>query len=118
MTFHKKISNAKIPKQNITSDETPALRDLRQNKEVIILPADKGNLTVVLSSGEYEKIALDLLNAPLFRKFKRDPSANTEKRVNDVVKKVAGKVEKNQAQTIAALKVPNKGTRPPSSMVQ
>ena len=33
--------------------------------------------------------------------------------MNDVVKKVAGKVEEDQAQTIAALKVPNKGTRPP-----
>ena len=86
---------------------------MRQNKEIIILPADKGNLTVVLSFEEYKEKALDLLNAPPFLKLKRDPTANTEKRVNDVVKKVAGKVEKDQAQTIAALKVPSKGTRPP-----
>ena len=56
------------------------------NKEIVILPADKGNATVIPDTADYERKALDLLSHPPFRKVKRDPTRRNETRVNDRLK--------------------------------
>ena len=40
------------PKRNITREHKKALRDLREMKDEIILPADKGNATVVMTKAD------------------------------------------------------------------
>ena len=40
------LRHATPPKQNITQEEIKSLRALRENTDIIILPADKGNAAV------------------------------------------------------------------------
>ena len=106
------IRNAAPPKPNVTPGERLAMRALSQNKDIIIVPADKGNATVVLSTDDYEQKASDLLKRAPFQKLGKDPTARTERRVNDTLKRLAEK-EEDSASTILSLRVPNKGSRPP-----
>ena len=106
------IRNAAPPKPNVTPGERLAMRALSQNKDIIIVPADKGNATVVLSTDDYEQKASDLLKRAPFQKLGKDPTARTERRVNDTLKRLAEK-EEDSASTILTLRVPNKGSRPP-----
>jgi len=44
------IRQAKPPKRNIRKDEAVALNNLRNNVEIKILKADKGNATVIMNT--------------------------------------------------------------------
>ena len=45
--------NAKPPKYNLTKTERDALKTLKSNKDIMILPAGKGKAVVVMDSCEY-----------------------------------------------------------------
>lgn len=45
----------------LSADERGAIKRLRENGEIVILPADKGNATVVLDTAVYKRKMLDLL---------------------------------------------------------
>ncbi|XP_011864941.1 PREDICTED: uncharacterized protein LOC105560403, partial [Vollenhovia emeryi] len=47
------LRKAKLPIQNFNREERLALRSLRQNDDILILPADKGNATVVMDKRDY-----------------------------------------------------------------
>ena len=47
--------SAKSPKQNITKKERQALVELRKEKDIMILPANKGKETVIKDTDEYEQ---------------------------------------------------------------
>ncbi|XP_053405172.1 uncharacterized protein LOC128558909 [Mercenaria mercenaria] len=51
----KVLRQSKTPKSNISSGERKALYTLCKEKDIVILPADKGRTTVVLNRSEYEK---------------------------------------------------------------
>ncbi len=71
------------PPSNITPDESRALRSLRRDYSIVILPADKGRSTVVMDKSDYEKKAMDLLSETnTYRKLPRDPAASLERRMN------------------------------------
>jgi hypothetical protein len=51
------LQKSKIPTHNIGKKELKAVKSLKLNKDFSILPADKGNCTVVLDESKYiEKI--------------------------------------------------------------
>ena len=54
------LRKAKLPKSNLTKVQRSALKDLRAMDDVIILPADKGNATVVMSKEEYDRKIMTL----------------------------------------------------------
>ena len=59
------IKSCKIPKDNINKYERKALKDLRMNKEITILPADKGKAVVLMDADSYkEKCKLVLSEGP------------------------------------------------------
>lgn len=43
----------KIPKKNLTKQEVKGIKELKQNSEIIIKPADKGSATVILDKANY-----------------------------------------------------------------
>ena len=43
------LCNAKLPSQNITKEERNALGDLTKDKNIVLVPADKGKCVVVLN---------------------------------------------------------------------
>ncbi|XP_071485804.1 uncharacterized protein [Diadema antillarum] len=47
--------DANPPKSNITNQERQALKDLSSNKDIVILPADKGKATVALKIEDYKE---------------------------------------------------------------
>lgn len=74
------LRNAKPPKPNLTRPERLALRELNSNPEIIILPADKGNATVVLNKHDYDTKIRTLLDDATYRKIPKDPTTKIERR--------------------------------------
>ena len=98
--------------QNITPKERQAIRDLKKDDEVVILPVDKGNATVLLDTKDYLYKANDLLDKPPFRQVARNPTSKNEKRVNCTLKNLVEK-KKINTETYHALRVSTNGTKPP-----
>ena len=53
------LTSAKPPKPNLTYSQRRALQDLRNDNLIVMLPADKGNATVVIDRSTYS----DKMNA-------------------------------------------------------
>ncbi|VDQ02957.1 unnamed protein product [Trichobilharzia regenti] len=68
--------NDKPNAPNINKKEQMALRQLQQDKSIVITRADKGNITVVMNSADYEKKAIDHLNDGPYEKFNANKSRN------------------------------------------
>ena len=74
------ISKAKKPADNLNKEERKAARKLRNDKEIKILHADKGNATVVMNTIDYDKKAHDLLdNKESYAVLSKDPTRTTER---------------------------------------
>ncbi|XP_071441632.1 uncharacterized protein [Hetaerina americana] len=81
------LKRAKPPKANLKQSELSALRRLSRNKDITILPADKGNATVILKTEDYRRKILDLLDDAAYRKLSRDPTESITKRTVELIKK-------------------------------
>jgi hypothetical protein len=55
------IKSASKPKDNLTRTERAALRTLKNNTDLTILPADKGNATVIFNTTDYKQKITSLL---------------------------------------------------------
>ena len=75
------LRRAKLPSSNLSKNMKDAVRNLRTDKSIHILKADKGNATVVLDRIEYDNKILALLNTPTYRELKSDPTARIERKV-------------------------------------
>ncbi|XP_071054396.1 uncharacterized protein [Onthophagus taurus] len=64
------LKSAKPPKSNLTVGEKKALRSIKEKSEIVVLPADKGNATVVMDRKEYDDKMLNLLHPATYRKIK------------------------------------------------
>ena len=53
---------ARPPKRNIDKEEEQALKELREDKHIVILKADKGNCTVIMDRPGYDQKINALLN--------------------------------------------------------
>ncbi len=67
-----------LPRSNLSKKQTDAVRNLRTDKSIHILKADKDNATVILDRAYYDKKILPLLNTPTYKELKRDPTASIE----------------------------------------
>ena len=86
------LRKARPPPSNLHKERT-ALRTLKQDKSIVVLPADKGNATVIImdTDKDEEKIT-DLLKDPVYRKVRRDPTAATERVVLKEVRELEKKI--------------------------
>ncbi|KAI8483456.1 hypothetical protein Bbelb_387880 [Branchiostoma belcheri] len=76
------IKKAKLPPSNISHEEKEALSDLRQDKTVIILPADKGRATVVMNRRDYEQKASQLLSdTNTYTELQKDPTPQYKRKL-------------------------------------
>lgn len=85
-----KESQAPTP-YNMHKEKQAALKTLKQDKNIVILPADKGNATVVMDAAQYEEKVASLLEDTVYEKVKRDPTAATEKKVLKEVRELEKK---------------------------
>ena len=56
------LQNAKKPKSNLSKEQREALRKLREDDSIVILPADKGNALVVMNKEDYASKMEEILN--------------------------------------------------------
>ena len=76
------ITRAKRPMKNVTKEERKAMKDLREDKNIRILQADKGNATVVLDAMDYDSKVHDLIDdTKSYRILKKDPTRATERKL-------------------------------------
>ena len=68
------IRKGKTPKPNLNKGERIALKQLRKDKDRIILTADKGVAMVVLDREDYNYKARDSLNTPAYKEIPKDPT--------------------------------------------
>ena len=72
------------------------MRKLQRDKDII--PADKGNATVIMDRSEYTRKMEDLLRDETYEKLKKDPTSQTETKVHRALKKLEekGYISKSQ----------------------
>jgi hypothetical protein len=67
--------------------EREALWTLQNDDSITILPADKGNATVILSSTDYKSKVRYLLDDPVYKRLTSDPTSKIEKRTASLIKR-------------------------------
>jgi len=67
--------------------ERAALKTLKDNVNLTILPADKGNATVVLNTSDYKQKISSFLQDPAYRKVTKDPTDSIERKTTALLKK-------------------------------
>ncbi|XP_072017463.1 uncharacterized protein [Amphiura filiformis] len=80
------IKDCKLPKSNISKEERAALRDLKSDNSILILPADKGRATVILNKKTYLEKSQELLgDSKTYTPLKRDPTPSYSKKLVSVL---------------------------------
>ncbi|KAK5650122.1 hypothetical protein RI129_001151 [Pyrocoelia pectoralis] len=79
------LKNAHLPKQNITKAQKSHLKELKNNKDILILRADKGNSTVIVNTSDYNEKMMDLLNSNEYKKSNSNPTTYLEKRTKTLI---------------------------------
>ena len=82
------LKSAKPSQRNITQEEEEALEELKQDENIVILKADKGNSTVVMNSQEYDgKINCLLSDSSVYTKLSKtlNPITKITSNVNKYV---------------------------------
>jgi hypothetical protein len=81
------LRDSSRPKDNLTGTERRALRDLRQNTDLTILLANKGNATVVLNTVDYNRKIGALLQDPAYRRLAKGPIETVERKTSLLLKR-------------------------------
>ncbi|XP_041981008.1 uncharacterized protein LOC121734461 [Aricia agestis] len=80
------LRKSKLPKSNITTEERLALKQLRNNNDILVLRADKGNATVVMSTEEYvQKIRSLLSDTNVYKQVSYNPTASVTRRIRTLI---------------------------------
>ena len=95
----KVISASRPPKSNLNKSERNAIKDLRNDDSITILPADKGRCTVVMDVTDYEHKVKELLNdTNTYTLLKRDPNTKYKDKLKQILKRLCSKDTISQAE--------------------
>ena len=73
----------------MTNDERQALKRLKTDKDIVILPADKGRVTVVMDRTDYHEKMNELVNdKQTYEELKRDPTPALQRKLNSKLLKL------------------------------
>lgn len=83
------LSRAKLPPSNISLVERKAIRSIRKNESVVVLPADKGRSTIVMDRCDYEGKMMEMLNdETTYRQLNKDPMPSQERNMKSMLFKL------------------------------
>ena len=99
-----------MPRDNLSIDQRKAIKELKQDEDIVILPADKGNTTVILSKEEYVSKLTDMIGCDTYKKLKKDPTRAKESNVTRELKNLERTGELN---TLLYNKLRPCGSKPP-----
>ena len=81
--------NCAQKQNNISKDEFSALKSLRTNNDIMVIPADKGNLTVIMNTIDYKnKFGEHLRDPDTYEMLNHDPSNDIRTEVNRYLKRL------------------------------
>lgn len=79
-TYHNTYDHEKV--KNLTDDELRALKELKEDRDIVILKADKGNCTVILRKVEYiSRLETMLQDTSKFKLLPEDPTIQRENKL-------------------------------------
>ena len=83
------MNKAKIPKSNLSKDERKAMKTLKDDKNIMILPADKGKCLVIMDRMEYlNKMEEKLSDVTTYQKIEKDPTNNIKEALSKQLQKI------------------------------
>ena len=83
------LSRAKPPPRNTLPGEMMAVKQLARDKDIVILPADKGRATVVMNRSDYScKMQAMLEDRDTYQPLSKDPTTSLESKMNHVLLKL------------------------------
>ncbi|XP_046400913.1 uncharacterized protein LOC124167151 [Ischnura elegans] len=80
------LKRAVPPKPNLTREERNALQAIRRDPKIVVLPADKGNATVLMPTEEYHKKVNEILQDGSYRVLGRDPTDAIVRKTSALIK--------------------------------
>ena len=83
----KKAQN-KTKSYNITKEENQALKELKRDKERVILTTDKGVALVVMKKEDYIKKSEEILNTSTYKKIAEDPTNKQKTKLISILKSI------------------------------
>ena len=75
------LRHAKLLQDNLTKEQRKALKELRQIDELILL-ADKGNATVLMTREDYDTKMRGMIETATYRQLGKDPTVTQENRIS------------------------------------
>ena len=81
------LQSSKTPRSNLPNHLRKAVKELRSDHTIVVLPADKGNVTVVLDQKDYIEKIENMLKDGAYSRLRKDPTTTVETRVTRLLKK-------------------------------
>ena len=80
------VQSASLPDNNLTKDEQQALKRLKNDNNIVILPTDKGRVTVVMDKTDYfDKMNALVNDKQTYEELKRDPTPALQRKLNSKI---------------------------------
>ena len=80
------VQSASIPDNNLMKDEQQALKRLRNDNNIVIPPADKGRVTVVMDKTDYfYKMDALVKDKQTYEELKSDPTPALQRKLNSKI---------------------------------
>ena len=76
------------PKPNLTKAQNSALRELKRDRDCIVLTANKGVAMVIMDRQDYINKANQLLNQSTYRSITKDPTSSIKNKLINILKRV------------------------------
>lgn len=78
------LQRASVPPPNLPQAEVRALHNLRKDQDRLVIPADKGNCTVVMDRKDYDDKVQQMLNDQrIYKVLDKDPTQRMERKLNE-----------------------------------
>lgn len=109
LTYMKKNFKIIQERHNMTKEEYDALKQLKQDKEIIIKPADKGSMVVVMDRTQYvREVERQLTDTHYYKKLKNPIYLDTTPMVKEIIRKIEGKhlITRKQAEYLLGSTTP------------
>ncbi|CAH2097401.1 unnamed protein product [Euphydryas editha] len=80
------LRKSKLPATNITTEERQALKNIRNNQDILVLKADKGNATVVMNTTDYQQKIRELLcDEKVYKPISYNPTARVTRKIRTLI---------------------------------
>lgn len=87
------LQTSATPRCNLPSHLRKAVRDLKKDDTIMILPADKGNAMVVMDWSDYKGKLQAMLSNGTYQKLRKDPTPNIEREIGRTLRMTEEKGE-------------------------